>query len=40
MALASIRKLKVLAAETGAQLWPNHDMVFYRSCRSFPDFYL
>lgn len=29
-ALASIRKLKTLARETGAQLWPNHDMAFYR----------
>jgi N-acyl homoserine lactone hydrolase len=39
LALASIRKLKALAAETGARLWPNHDMVFYRGCRSFPDHY-
>ncbi|MGD8673990.1 MAG: N-acyl homoserine lactonase family protein [Thiogranum sp.] len=39
MALASIRKLKVLAAETGARLWPNHDMAFYRRCRAFPAFY-
>ena len=29
-ALASIRKLKALARDTGAQLWPNHDMAFYR----------
>lgn len=39
MALDSIRKLKALAAETGACLWPNHDMAFYRSCRPFPEFY-
>lgn len=39
MALASIRKLKALAAETGARVWPNHDMAFYRSCRPFPEFY-
>ena len=39
LALSSIRKLKQLAAETGAQLWPNHDMQFYRSCKPFPDFY-
>ncbi len=30
-AIASIRKLKKLAADTGAQLWPNHDFAFYRA---------
>jgi N-acyl homoserine lactone hydrolase len=39
MALASIRKLKRLAAETGARLWPNHDMAFFQRCRPFPEFY-
>jgi len=39
MALDSIRKLKRLAGETGAELWPNHDMAFYRSRRPFPEFY-
>jgi N-acyl homoserine lactone hydrolase len=39
LALASIRKLKRLASETGAELWPNHDMNFYRACRRFPQFY-
>lgn len=39
MALDSIRKLKQLAKETGAQLWPNHDYEFYRSCLAFPEFY-
>lgn len=29
MAVASIRKLKSLATETGAQLWPNHDLAFW-----------
>ncbi|MBI1398206.1 MAG: MBL fold metallo-hydrolase [Betaproteobacteria bacterium] len=29
LALASIRKLKDLAKETGAQLWPNHDLAFW-----------
>ncbi len=29
LALASIRKLKALATETGAQLWPNHDLAFW-----------
>jgi N-acyl homoserine lactone hydrolase len=28
LALASIRKLKAVARETGAQLWPNHDLAF------------
>jgi N-acyl homoserine lactone hydrolase len=36
LAIESIRKLKTLAAETGAQLWPNHDMAFYRSLLAFP----
>ena len=39
MALDSIRKLKQLAKETGAHLWPNHDYEFYRSCLAFPEFY-
>ena len=36
MAIDSIRKLKALAAETGAQLWPNHDMAFYKTLPAFP----
>jgi N-acyl homoserine lactone hydrolase len=39
MALASIRKLKALARETGAELWPNHDMAFFRARDRFPDFF-
>ncbi len=39
LALASIRKLKRLAQETGAQLWPNHDMAFFRTRKAFPAFY-
>ncbi|MEO1751263.1 N-acyl homoserine lactonase family protein [Thiofaba sp. EF100] len=39
LALASIRKLKSLAREAGAQLWPNHDMAFFRACRPFPEPY-
>jgi N-acyl homoserine lactone hydrolase len=39
LALSSIRKLKQLAAETGADLWPNHDYDFYRRCLPFPEFY-
>lgn len=30
LALESIRKLKRLGAETGAAVWPNHDMAYYR----------
>ncbi|HTV20453.1 MAG TPA: hypothetical protein VMG12_17335, partial [Polyangiaceae bacterium] len=30
-AIASIRRLKGLAKESGASLWPNHDLEFYRS---------
>jgi len=36
LALASIRKLKRLAGEENAQLWPNHDMAFYRTLQKFP----
>jgi N-acyl homoserine lactone hydrolase len=35
-AVASIRKLKAIARETGARIWPNHDMSFYRSLQAFP----
>lgn len=36
LALTSIRKLKSLAATEKAQLWPNHDMAFYRGLPQFP----
>lgn len=39
LALVSIRKLKRIAGETGAWLWPNHDMAFYRRLKAFPGFY-
>ena len=32
----SIRKLKALAREERAQLWPNHDFACYRSLDAFP----
>ena len=35
-AVASIRKLKALARDTGAVIWPNHDMAFYRRLPMFP----
>jgi N-acyl homoserine lactone hydrolase len=35
-AIASIRKLKALSVQTGAQLWPNHDMAFFRALPAFP----
>jgi N-acyl homoserine lactone hydrolase len=35
-ALASIRKLKALAATQGAELWPNHDLDFFRRLAPFP----
>jgi N-acyl homoserine lactone hydrolase len=38
-ALASIRKLKQLAHDTGAELWPNHDLAFFRRQRRFPRSY-
>lgn len=39
MALESIRKLKALAVETGAEIWPNHDIHFFRKRNRFPDFF-
>ncbi|HET8869166.1 MAG TPA: N-acyl homoserine lactonase family protein, partial [Aquabacterium sp.] len=38
-ALASIRKLKTLADQTSAWIWPNHDLAFYRSLKPFPEGY-
>lgn len=35
-AIESIRKLKDLSGHTGAQLWPNHDMAFFRALPAFP----
>ncbi len=35
-AIDSIRKLKRLAHEEQAQLWPNHDIEFFRTLRQFP----
>jgi N-acyl homoserine lactone hydrolase len=39
LALNSIRKLKALARQEDAQLWPNHDMKFFRALRHFPNFH-
>jgi N-acyl homoserine lactone hydrolase len=36
-AIESIRKLKALARETGAVIWPNHDMAFYDTLPKFPE---
>jgi N-acyl homoserine lactone hydrolase len=36
LAVASIRKLKEVARATGASLWPNHDITFFRSLPPFP----
>lgn len=36
LALDSIRKLKRLSREENAQLWPNHDMEFFRTLKKFP----
>jgi N-acyl homoserine lactone hydrolase len=38
-AVDSIRKLKSLAADTGAWIWPNHDMAFYRGLPAFPHYH-
>ncbi|MEQ1598405.1 MAG: N-acyl homoserine lactonase family protein [Methylotenera sp.] len=39
MAVASIRKLKGLAQSEKANLWPNHDMAFWRTLKTFPEFH-
>jgi N-acyl homoserine lactone hydrolase len=39
LAIESIRKLKQIARQTGAQIWPNHDIAFYRQCHPFPMHY-
>lgn len=36
LALASIRKLKVLARQENAELWPSHDMAFFQGLPRFP----
>jgi N-acyl homoserine lactone hydrolase len=36
LALASIRKLKEMVQGEGAELWPNHDMAFFRRLPPFP----
>ena len=38
-AVASIRKLKALAAAEKAILWPNHDIHFWRTLHRFPEFH-
>ncbi|MBA4109744.1 MAG: MBL fold metallo-hydrolase [Leptothrix sp. (in: Bacteria)] len=35
-AIDSIRKLKAVARDTGAWIWPNHDLAFYRTLPAFP----
>jgi N-acyl homoserine lactone hydrolase len=39
MAVDSIRKLKNLALNEKANLWPNHDMAFWRTLKTFPEFH-
>lgn len=36
LAVGSIRRLKTIAHETGALLWPNHDLSFFRAHDCFP----
>jgi N-acyl homoserine lactone hydrolase len=38
-AVESIRGLKSLARDTGAWIWPNHDLPFYQTLRPFPGYY-
>jgi N-acyl homoserine lactone hydrolase len=36
LAIASIRKLKALAQQENAELWPNHDFAFFNGLAPFP----
>lgn len=38
-AIESIRKLKALARQTDAWIWPNHDMAFFKGLHAFPAAY-
>ncbi|MEJ2141370.1 MAG: N-acyl homoserine lactonase family protein [Gammaproteobacteria bacterium] len=39
MAVDSIRKLKAMASQMDAVIWPNHDINFFERCKSLPAFY-
>jgi len=39
LALDSIRKLKRLQQEENAQLWPNHDISFFKSLKQYPHYH-
>jgi N-acyl homoserine lactone hydrolase len=39
LALHSIKRLKTLARLTGAQIFPSHDPVFWKTVKQAPDFY-
>jgi N-acyl homoserine lactone hydrolase len=39
LAVDSIRKLKSLAASESAHLWPNHDMLFWKTLKQYPESY-
>ncbi len=39
LAIESIRKIKKLAHNEKADLWPNHDIVFWKTLKQFPDFH-
>jgi len=39
MAVANIRKLKNLALIEKANLWPNHDIEFWRKLKTYPEYY-
>ncbi len=39
LALESIRKLKKIALQESADLWPNHDIAFWKTLKQFPNFH-
>jgi N-acyl homoserine lactone hydrolase len=39
LAIESIQKIKKLARDEKAELWPNHDIVFWKTLKQFPEFH-
>ncbi len=39
LAVASIQKLKTIASDHNAEIWPNHDLCFFRTRDRFPDYF-
>jgi N-acyl homoserine lactone hydrolase len=40
LAIESIRKIKKIAKKEAAEIWPNHDIVFWKTLKQFPEFHI